>query len=78
TPGESYFSGFTIRVTDDTSDDSKRFGGLIGYRIRIVEAIGEFTQKKYSSSDMDFAEIQRYIFVCRLNATNYALICKPA
>lgn len=78
TPGEPYFGAFTVRITDDTANDYKKFGGLIKYKISMVEATGELTQKKYSSSDMDFAEIQRSIFVCRLNATNYALICKPA
>lgn len=66
-PGESYSSIFTIRVTDDTQNDQKKFGGLLKYRISIIEALGEFTQKKYSgSSSIEIVEIERQVVICRL------------
>lgn len=73
-PGESYSSYFTIRVTDNTQNDQRKFGGLLRYRINIIEAWGEFTQKKYSGdSSIEIVEIEKQVVICRLDNNNYAI-----
>jgi len=89
-PGESILDYYEITVTDDAEpQEPEKYGGIIEYQVKILDAKGEYTSIEYSGEDLERSIAQGSIQICRLyqisqdtgdpeqpTLTYYQLVCE--
>jgi len=67
-PGESYVNHVELVVTDD-----EKPGGVIKFKINVIEAVGEFSGKIYTSiaGDFESPEANGMITLCKVDSDGY-------
>ncbi|MEM0090722.1 MAG: hypothetical protein QXF84_05180 [Nitrososphaerota archaeon] len=67
-PGESYVNHVELVVTD-----YEKPGGVIKFKINVIEAVGEFSGKIYTSiaGDFESPEANGMITLCKVDSDGY-------